>query len=103
MAIAELEAIPSRERSERMTSAIAATKRALADAQLSIAYVYPPANSPRPEAANAATAIHITNAVSSLTTALNELNAANPGRGRGAAATNTRIFAAINEALAALR
>ncbi len=101
-AITEIEAIPARGRPERATNALAATRRALADAQVNIGYLYPPANSPRPEAPDASIAIHISNAVQSVTTAVEQLSGASPGRGR-ANATLNRTIAAINEALAALR
>ena len=102
-AVAELEAIPAGERTENVTTALASAKTAVTEAQVNIGYEYPPADSPRPQAAQVSNATHISNAVRSLTGALTELNLANPGRGRGAAASMTRLTAAINAALTAIR
>ncbi len=102
-AVAELEAIAANERSPAVTSALTSTKKALADAQENIGYPYPPASSPPPQAQGSSTADHLSNTVRSLRAALDQLNAANAGRGRGAAASMTQCKAEINESLATLR
>src|SRR5215207_7852376 len=86
-AVAELEAIPASDQSEAVTTALSATKKAVEDAKENIGYPYPPASTPLPKAQGATTAARVANAVRSLTTARGQLNAANTGRGRGAAAS----------------
>jgi hypothetical protein len=102
-ASAELEEIGGRDKTAAVIKALAATKSALADAQLEIGYPYPPPTEPRPKALGPSTVARLANAARSLTAALDYFSAANPGRGRAAGATKARTIAAINEALAALR
>lgn len=99
-ALAELQAVAPEDRRAALTDAIGLTKRALADAQRNIGYPYPPPSSRPPEARSAPASVHVANAITSLTTALNQLSAATNGPG---AAFLARCISEIREALAAFR
>jgi hypothetical protein len=103
LAVVELEAIDARDRPGAVATALAATKNAVADAQVNLGYPYPPAGTPRPDAAKGSTTVHRAIAGQSLKAALAHFSEANPARGRAAQVAMTRCLAEINEALAALR
>jgi hypothetical protein len=80
-ALAELEAIPTRDRNGAVARAIPLTRSALANAQRNIGYVFPQPGSPPFVPRAAAAAEHVANARASLARALGQLGAAGPGRG----------------------
>jgi hypothetical protein len=80
-AVAELQAIPTGERTAAHARATSLTERALANAQRNIGYPFPAPGSPAVEARGTSTGERVANATASLTRALNNLGAAGPGRG----------------------
>jgi hypothetical protein len=80
-AVAELQAIPTGERTAAQTRATSLTQSALANAQRNIGYPFPAPGSPAVEARGASTDERVAIATTALHRALNNLGAAGPGRG----------------------